>query len=108
MESNVFKVRASQAAKDEIDDIYYHYFKVSMEIEVAEKVTQRIWDSIKGLKHMPKRHPLFNNPELRERGVRKLICDNFIVPFTIDEDIKTVFVEHVYHSKMNYEKYMKT
>ena len=55
---------------------------------------------------MPKSHPQARESRLKEEGYRKLIVQNYVIPFLIDEDNKIVSVVRVFHGKMNYQKYL--
>ena len=108
MASNLFKVVITPAVYDEMESIYSFYLDVSADEEIASKVVGSIWGAIQKLNYMPNRHSFFNDSILKEKKVRKLVVGNFIIPFTINENRNTVFVHHVYHSKMDYEKYLES
>ena len=106
MPNSRYAVEIFPLAEEDLENIYIYYFTESQEREVAAKVTGRLKEAIVGLSHMPKSHPQAQERRLRKDGFRKLICGEYVIPFLIDEDKKTVSVVRVFHGKMNYQKYL--
>ncbi|MDR3293823.1 MAG: type II toxin-antitoxin system RelE/ParE family toxin [Clostridiales bacterium] len=101
-----YAVEIYPLAFDDLDGIYRYYYEESQDEAVSKKVTEELKARIYGLAFMPKKNPLARERRLKKDGFRKLICDNYVIPFLIDEEKKIVSVVRVFHAKMNYIKYL--
>jgi plasmid stabilization system protein ParE len=101
-----YTVEIYPLAFDDLDGIYRYYYEESQDGAVAKKVTDELKTKIYGLSFMPKKNPPVRERRLKKDGFRKLLCDNYVVPFLIDEEKKIVSVVRVFHGKMNYLKYL--
>ena len=106
MSENSYTVEIYPLAEDDLDNIYKYYFEESGEESIAIKVVSELKEAILGLSSMPQSHPRVRERRLKKDGFRKLICNDYIIPFLIDEDKKIVSVVRVFHGKMNYQKYL--
>ena len=99
-----FKVVIKDEAHADIADIFEYYLHRSLSVEVAENVTDKLYCVIFGLSFMPYTRPMileYNNP-----NYRKSICGEYVIPFVMNNDTKTVTVSRVFHGKSNYQKYL--
>jgi len=99
-----FEVFLFEEAENDLERYYLYYLFAAQDKSVAERVTDKIVDAILGLGTMPYRHPKERNGKLSKAGVRRLICENFVVPFLIKEEKKAIYVLRVFHGKMDYGK----
>ena len=106
MSENNYSVNLYPAALRDMDSIYTYYYIESQEVAIAEKVIKKLWDAMRSLSFMPASHSPIREKRLKKDGFRKLICGEYIIPFLIDEEHKTVSVVRVFHGKMNYQKYL--
>jgi toxin ParE1/3/4 len=106
MRNSGYEVEIYPLALGDLDGIHKYYFEEAQERAVSEKVATELKEAILGLSFMPKQHPLAQEKRLKKDGFRKLIVGNYVIPFLIDEDKKTVSVVRVFHGKMNYQKYL--
>ena len=106
MPTDNYLVEILALAENDIECIYEYLYEESQDVAVARKVARTLKEAILGLDFMPKSHPLARQPRLRREGIRYLVCWEYVIPFLIDEDKKTVSVIRVFHGKMNYQKYL--
>ena len=99
-----YAVKIRQAARRDIKNYFYYYLEKSGDIEIADRIVDKINSTIAGLRFMPRINQLIE--ELRAEGIRKIICGNFVIPFLINEERKTVSVLRVFHGKMDYKNYL--
>ena len=90
----------------DLKNIFNYYLEESLETFVPVKIIEKLEKAIFGLNSMPRSHPIARESLLREKQYRKLICDDFIITFKINEETKTVSVIRVFHGKMNYQRYL--
>ena len=99
-----YKVVIRDKARADIDNIFLYYYYRSLNLEVAQGVVNRILSTAFGLSFMPYTRPMileYNNP-----NYRKSICGEYVIPFVMNNDTKTVTVSRVFHGKSNYQKYL--
>jgi toxin ParE1/3/4 len=101
-----YSVEIYPLAQDDLDGIYRYYYAELQDDTAAKKVTDGLKAAICGLAFMPKKNPSAREHRLKKDGFRKLICDEYVIPFLIDEEKKTVSVVRVFHGNMNYQKYL--
>ena len=76
----------------DLDDIYSYIAIDKMELNIAKKQTDRIWDAILSLEDFPSSHQDRLYGRYADKGYKQLIIDNFLVIYKIDENKKQVLV----------------
>lgn len=99
-----YNVIISQSAWNDLDRIHEYYCHQSVDIQVADKIRDKIVCTIHGLSFMPYTRPLVISRF--EGDYRKAICGQFVIPFKIYEKTKTVFVTRIFHGAMNFAPYL--
>ena len=97
-----YKVRITDPALDDVEQIYRYISDVLLEPQAAEQILDLFEESMQNLSHMPHSRPLVAYEPLAQRGLRKLIVKNYIAFFVIDEDEKTVNIERVLYGRRNW------
>ncbi len=94
-------VRILAPALHDIDKIAdYHLLAVGP--ASAEKITDRLLDSMEKLSEYPLMGTEHTDPVLQKDGYRKLICGDYICIYRLIED--TVFIYRVVHGATDYPK----
>ncbi len=94
-----YKVEIYPAAQRDLNDIVDYLNSLSP--DTAIKYYDRIVESIGSLAEMPERRPLLKDPQLRLRGYRTLIVDNYMVFYVVKGD--TVQIRRIIYSRRQYE-----
>lgn len=95
------KVAILTPALNDIDKIAdYHLLAVGP--ISAEKITDKLLDSIENLGEYPLLGAEHSDPVLQERGYRKLVCGEYIVVYRLIDDI--IYVYRVVHGTIDYPK----
>lgn len=63
---------------------------------------EKIRNSILSLDIYPER--FYRIPEIKDRNVRRLIVENLIIIYEVNNNFNQVFILHIYASKSNYLK----
>ncbi|TEB13775.1 type II toxin-antitoxin system RelE/ParE family toxin [Pelotomaculum propionicicum] len=87
------------AAQQDLNDIVAYLNTLSP--DAAIKYYDRIVEKIGSLAEMPERRPLLKDPQLRLRGYRTLIVDNYMVFYVVKGD--TVQIRRILYGKRQYE-----
>ena len=102
--NTIYKVIVADSVWNDIERIYEYYLTQSMSHEVQRMMKERLLRSIFGLSFMPYSYPLVFG--LSEYNYRKTFCGDYVIPFLIDEDTKTILVSRVFHGRSNYQDYL--
>ena len=54
------------------------------------------------LAESPKLYMKIEKKDRRKRDFRRIVIDNYIILYTIDEEKKTVYIAHMYYGRRNY------
>lgn len=87
-----------QAKQDLLDIIDYLN---TLSPQAAIKQYDSIIEKIGSLAFMPNRCPMFKLPQLRQRGYRTLVVDNYSVFFIVNEN--TVEIRRILYGRRKYE-----
>ena len=93
-----YKIKLTNQFIGELDRIYnYIYFSLNSPI-TATKLYYKIKNSILNLNFYPERFPILNNT----KTLRKLLINNYIIIYKINNKTNDVFILHIFHGNQNY------
>lgn len=98
-------VFAPEFIKD-LDNTFDYISAVLTAPNAAKALMKKIDYSILKLKEMPYMYPLCSEP-LDSLGYRKIIVENYIVVYSVDEKFKTVNVLRSFYGKRQYINFFK-
>ena len=90
-----YKIGYSEAAEQDLVNIFGYISMSLLEPETAKKLINRIMNAIAGLEELPLRHKLYQNEPFHSRELRVLPVDNYLVFYTVIEKVKTVAIIRV-------------
>ena len=97
-----YNIEYSKESKEDLIGIK-QYIKYNLqEPETANKLISKIRISIKNLKDNPEIHVIIDDDIIRKLEIRKLIVDNYIVFYTVNDD--TMEVRRILYSRRNFDK----
>ena len=80
-----------------------NYIKnILCEPQIAERTMSAIESAIKRLEEMPCQYPLVADELLAELGFHRMIVNNCVIFFTIDEEVKIVYIERIRHMRQDW------
>lgn len=103
MSKSSYRLKITPKAGDDLDQIYSYIFKVLHFKEAAGKLLARIETSILRLKDFPFSGSFAADKFLKKKGYRKLIIDNYIAFYLVDEKEKQVVVMRVLYGRQKYQ-----
>ena len=106
MDYQKYRIIIRAQADADLDNIFQYILWASLDVNVANSFVTRIENAINSIAHFPRTFPRMIEDNLYEKGYRKLVFANYIVPFTIDEETKTVNIMRVLHGRMDYQKFL--
>ncbi len=96
-----YEVMLYPRAYHDIDEIYAYIAFDKLAPENAKKQSDRIWEAIESLEHMPQSHQDRLEGKYAGKGYKQFVIDNYLVIFKIDEKTKIVYVITVVYQGRN-------
>ena len=100
---NNYTIKMTPKAVDDLDNIYKYISEGLFAKFSATDILERIEKEIMRLRKFPFSCNYVADEYLRNKGYRKLIIDNYIVFYLIEEENKQVIIMRVLYGKQNYE-----
>lgn len=94
-----YNINITRPAERDLVEIQRYIFRELLEPEIAKKTVAIIAESIFALEDMPLRNTLVLDSRLANKGIRKLIVNNYIIFYCVNESIKTVTIIRILYSK---------
>lgn len=105
--SNSYSVLYSPEAVQDIENIYLY---IAFELKVPETAlgqVDRIRKQIRSLDVMPMRYALVEDEPWKSRNMHKVPVDNYVVYYTVNEEIFEVMVIRIFYSGCDLKEQMK-
>ncbi len=94
-----YKIRFTKYAVEQLLETTDYISKTLCEPIIAKRWSEKIHKAISTRDEMPLRNPLVQIEPWRSRGVRKMIVNNYIVYYLIDEPGAVVWITAVVYGK---------
>ncbi len=102
MESELYRIRYTPLAYEDLDDIDTYISTVLLSPQAALKLLNEMEESINRLKEFPFIGSEVNDPYLASRGYRKLIIQNYLVFHLVDQMQKEILIMRVMYGAREY------
>lgn len=96
-----YEVKITRQAMDQMKEISFYISKSLLVPEIANQLLDKIKAAIISLSSFPKKHALVEEEPWRSAGIRRLVVNNFLIYFWIDEEKFKVQVTAVIYNKRN-------
>lgn len=103
MSRNSYSLKFTPKASEDLDKIYSYIVDELYAKESAGNLLERIETSIMRLKDFPFSCSYVSDEFLRNKGYRKLIIDNYIAFYLVNEEEKMVIVMRVLYGRQEYQ-----
>ena len=102
MDTNKYKVILTETAIDDIDQSYEYISQNLCANKAAENLMLNINRKIMQLEYSPKMHMKMDKCDRTKRFYRRIVVNNYVILYTIDEQLGAVYISHMYYSRRNY------
>ncbi|MBN2658536.1 MAG: type II toxin-antitoxin system RelE/ParE family toxin [Spirochaetales bacterium] len=99
-----YSVEVSDTAQSDIKGIVSY---INLELKnplSAKKLAVKFRDSILSLEKMPKRFNLVKDEMLSRSGIRKMVIDNYLAFYIVDDNKEKVSIIRVLYSRRDWEE----
>ncbi|MGN1301704.1 MAG: type II toxin-antitoxin system RelE/ParE family toxin [Clostridia bacterium] len=97
-----YELILTDRAKHDLEDIYEYIAKSLMAEKAAEKLINKFEKNILRLENMPESCSIIEEFEERKKQYRKLIINNYVAIYRIDEENKKVYIIRIVYGGRNY------
>lgn len=99
---STYNIQITKPAEIDLYEIGAYISKELLEPETAKKMISKIAKAISTLEYMPLRNSLVSDKGLAYNGIRKIMVDNYIVFYIVNEDNKTVTIIRILYSRRDW------
>lgn len=106
MESNRYLVKFTQAAQDDMEQIFEYISRELLAPQAAQNLMSDLEQGIMGLADFPYGGSPVLDDLLKSKGYRKLIIHRYLVFYLINENEKHVVIMRVLYGPRKYENFL--
>lgn len=97
-----YNIKLTEEFLNEIEDIC-SYISVSLNAnDAANELRKKVMHNILLLENLPRMFAEIEKIDKVKRRYRKIVINNYVILYTIDEKNKIVYIAHIYYSGRNY------
>jgi plasmid stabilization system protein ParE len=104
MPADVYRLRIMPKAAEYIDNIFVYISNTLHNPQAAGKLMAEIEAAFMTLKNIPYAYPACVNEYLQKKNYRKLIVNNYIAFYIVQEENKSTMVMRVLYGQRDYEQ----
>ena len=97
-----YQVEFTDECIEEINEIYEYISKKLIANESAKRLIQKVKKNILLLSSNPRLYTKIEKENDIELEYRRMVINNYVVLYTIDDEKKIVYISHMYYGKRNY------
>lgn len=98
----IYEIEFTEDCRDEIRDIYKYISENLKAEQAAKRLMKKMRDNVMALAESPEIYVTITKRDKRKRDFRRMVVDNYVILYTIDENKKTIYISHMYYGKRNY------
>ena len=106
MSKNSYSLKLTPKAGEDLEQIYSYISEKLFESNAANNLLEKIESSIMKLKDFPFSSNLVSDEFLKSKGYRKLIVENYIVFYLVNESEKQVVIIRILYCAQNYQDFL--
>lgn len=99
-----YQIFYTNSARQDLKNIYRYLSESLVEPEIATKLTDKIMKAIRTLDEMPQRYRLFDEEPWRNRGLRILPVNNYLIFYLSDEEKAIVTILRIIYGGRDISK----
>ena len=100
--NELYEIEFTEDCRDEIREIYKYISETLIEENAAIRLMRKMRDKVMDLKDSPEIFAKIPKKGRRNEEFRKIVVDNYVILYTIDEKKKIIYISHMYYGRKNY------
>lgn len=102
-----YNIKFTQTAKNDLRDIAIYIAEQSKEKSVATKFVEELQSKVVQHEEYPLSGAYPSDRILLSQGYRFLVHKDYLIFYTVNENLKEVYIEAVFNSKKDYMRVLK-
>ena len=99
---NKYNIKTTKAFEEELLDIYRYIADNLQEPKIANEKYKKIKNKILSLQYLPERYSRIFKSKFKNRNLRKLLINNFVIIYEVRNDTYQIFILHIFNKNQNY------
>lgn len=100
--NTTYKIHFSENSLEEINEIFIYISETLKSKNASKHFINKIISKTEVLSRFPKIYSPIQKYDKLKREYRKILIDNYILLYTINEKKKIIYISHVFYSRKNY------
>lgn len=97
-----YSIKLTEEFIEEIDDIC-DYISINLKaVDAANRLREKVIYNILLLERTPRMFAEIDKIDKTERQYRRIVVNNYVILYTIDDKNKTIYIAHIYYGGRNY------
>ena len=97
-----YRVKLTDQFLDEFEEICDYISNKLKNIDASNRLREKVIYNILLLENSPRMCTEIEKADRTERQYRRLVVNNYVILYTIDEEEKIVYIAHIYYGGRNY------
>ena len=97
-----YRVKLTDQFLDEFEEICDYISNKLKNIDASNRLREKVIYNILLLENSPRMCTEIEKVDRTERQYRRLVVNNYVILYTIDEEEKIVYIAHIYYGVRNY------
>lgn len=97
-----YKVKLTQEFIDEFEEICGYISNKLKNTDASNRLREKVMYDVLLLENSPRMFVEIEKTDRTEREYRKIVINNYVILYSIDESEQIVYVAHIYYSGRNY------
>ena len=98
----IYEIEFTEDCRDEINEIYEYISEKLVAENSAKKLMRKMREAVMDLSETPNLYMKIEKKDRNKREFRRMVIDNFVVLYTVDENSKKVYIAHMHYGRRNY------
>ena len=98
----IYEIEFTEDCREELDEIYEYISEKLVAENSAKKLMRKMRNAVMDLSESPNLHIKIKKKNKLKREYRRIVIDNFVVLYTVEESSKKVYIAHMYYGRRNY------
>lgn len=97
-----YQVEFAEESIEELEEIYEYIFRKLRSSAAARQLLEKIQKRVFNLQYMPYLYREIEKTNRLDFKYHRIVVDNLIILYTIDEEYKKVLISHIFYGKKDY------
>lgn len=97
-----YSIKLADQFLEEFEEICDYISNKLKNIDASNRLREKVIDNVLLLENSPQMYTKIEKIDRTERQYRRMVIDNYVILYTIEDIEKMVYVVHIYYSGRNY------